>query len=134
MPRPDDTHYKVVSPLATHWREATCEEVDCIHYLHGWTIQVKTALSPAEVVVGAGDLAAEIRRSGKQYREERVGETSIFIFEAGQECFRPHVTPIGRDPLFMRESMGQRQMMEPEEFNHNWNEEHEGIKRIQERG
>jgi hypothetical protein len=28
--------YSALAPLATHFRAATCEDVDCGNYLHGW--------------------------------------------------------------------------------------------------
>ena len=28
--------YQMAQPLKTHWRPASCEEVDCPNYLSGW--------------------------------------------------------------------------------------------------
>ena len=28
--------FRVSQPLATHWREASCREVDCPHHVLGW--------------------------------------------------------------------------------------------------
>lgn len=71
--------FAITSPLATHFRPATCAEVDCPHYLNGWTTAV-----PA----GSKDEAV-IRRAGRHFTEQRQGEGFIqFTFPGGQPCFR----------------------------------------------
>ncbi|MGW1532335.1 hypothetical protein [Streptomyces aureus] len=87
--------YAVVQPLATHWRPATCAEVDCPHYLNGWRTRVENCTD---------DLLHAAKTSGRRYREFRVaaGETYL-IFEAGQPCFAAatHRKQIGREPLYI---------------------------------
>jgi hypothetical protein len=63
------------------WRRATCEEIDCPEFLHGWKNRVEGL--PAEMV------HAMRHQSGRRYTELRVadGETWL-VFEAGQPCFR----------------------------------------------
>lgn len=70
--------YGIAAPVSTHWRKATCEEVDCVNYLNGW----KTILP-----VGS-DLIAVLRSSGRRYTEEVVGDLIEFIFPSGQKCFQ----------------------------------------------
>ena len=68
------------APLATHFRPATCEEMGCPHYLHGWTtrIDLSTDLGQAQ--------ADYIRnRSGRPHVEVEPG---VFQFPPGQPCFR----------------------------------------------
>src|SRR2546426_5952298 len=77
------TTYQILAPVATHWRPATCAEVDCGPYLHGWVSRVdeRTDLGQAQ--------AHYIRReSGRAHREERddAGLT-VFTFGPGQRCF-----------------------------------------------
>lgn len=62
------------------WRSATCAEVDCPDYLHGWRIRVEGL--PPEMVHAA-------KSSGRRYAElpAAEGETWL-IFEAGQACFQ----------------------------------------------
>lgn len=87
--------YEVVSPLSTHFRQATCAEVDCPHYLNGWRVRVE-ALTP--------DLLHAARSSGRKHVEQSVteGETWL-VFEAGQPCFKAnqHRTLVGRPPLYV---------------------------------
>ncbi|MFJ4682059.1 hypothetical protein [Streptomyces sp. NPDC088789] len=93
-----------MSPLTTHMRQATCEEVGCDQFRQGWRVHLE-ALTP--------DLVHEARTArcvvnGRQvpyrYREERVAEGQTYlVFEAGQPCFRvaEHRAPIGRPPLYL---------------------------------
>jgi len=89
--------YQILRPTATHWRAATCAEVDCPNYLNGW-----------RTVVGeASDLgrrqAEYIReRSGRRFAETReVPDAVTFTFEAGQPCFAGHRLPVGRPELYV---------------------------------
>jgi hypothetical protein len=87
--------YAMVSPLRSHMRQATCEEVGCDHYRQGWRVHVE-ALTP--------DLLHAARTSGRRYREEHVAEGHTYlVFEAGQACFKAatHRAPIGRPPLYV---------------------------------
>jgi hypothetical protein len=71
--------YGIRSPMATHFRPATCAEVDCQPYQFGWVTTV-----PA----GSQDEAV-IRRAGRRFFEERVGGGFIqFKFPPGQSCFK----------------------------------------------
>jgi hypothetical protein len=35
--------YRIAAPLATHWRPATCAEVECPEYLNGWISDIDEA-------------------------------------------------------------------------------------------
>ncbi|MEV7154913.1 hypothetical protein AB0N77_09840 [Streptomyces misionensis] len=87
--------YAIVSPISTHMRRATCEEVGCEHYLNGWRVRVE-ALTP--------DLVRAARNSGRKYTEQSIaqGETWL-VFDPGQPCFKAHEhrAPIGRPPLYL---------------------------------
>lgn len=71
--------YRISAPLATHWRPATCEEVDCAHYTGGWA---------TTVMVDSADEAA-IRGSGRHWaaRELQPGGFVRYTFPPGQPCF-----------------------------------------------
>lgn len=87
--------YEMRSPLATHFRPATCAEVQCQHYLNGWQVHLEK-LTP--------DLQDAARTSGRRYREEHVAEGHTYlVFEAGQACFKAsqHRAPVGRPPLYI---------------------------------
>jgi len=92
-------HYKILNPASTHFRPATCEEVDCAGYLNGWK-------SVIDESTDLGRTQAEYirRRSGRMFTEDRtVAGLTEFTFPAGQSCFRSgeHKTNIGRAPLFV---------------------------------
>jgi hypothetical protein len=86
--------YQVVNPPATHFVKATCEEVDCPHWLNGWRVRVEGL--PPEMVHTA-------THSGRRYAEQHVadGETWL-VFEAGQPCFKAsqHMRRLDRPSLF----------------------------------
>jgi hypothetical protein len=97
MPATAYKTYQVAMPLATHWRAASCAEIDCGYYLNGW-----------QTIVPAGsELEALVRGSGRRFTEERQPAGLIeFRFEPGQSCFREstHRLPVGRpERLFVRD-------------------------------
>jgi hypothetical protein len=99
--RPEDMRtFMIRAPLETHWRPATCAEVDCPHYLGGWD----SIIDETDPDLGQAQ-AHHIRHdSGRRFTEERnaVGLT-IFHFEPGQTCFdaATHRTLLGRPELFI---------------------------------
>lgn len=95
MPAAAYKTYAVVQPLATHWRPATCAEVDCPHYLNGWRTQLET-LTP--------DLREAVRTSGRKHTVASVGPgVTYLVFESGQPCFAAsrHRIQVGRPPLYV---------------------------------
>ena len=71
--------FQATWPKASHWRQATCEEVACPHYLLGWV---------TKVVIGSdNDLYIRADRK-RRYKLEKEGGLHSYIFEAGQQCFR----------------------------------------------
>lgn len=70
--------YSIRAPVATHWRSATCEEVECELYTDGWRLR-KELLSETDT--------AYIISTGRQYMELDVadGETWL-VFEPGTPC------------------------------------------------
>lgn len=91
--------YVIDRPLETHWRPASCAEVDCAPHRNGWrtVVDERTDLGQAQ--------AYYIRRqSGRGYREERneAGAT-VFTFSPGQTCFKAdqHRLPLGRPEIYL---------------------------------
>ncbi len=86
--------FAISQPLATHFRPATCVEVDCGPHQHGWatTVDVNTDLGRKQ--------AYFIRkRSGRRFTEAPyVAGLIVFTFEAGQTCFSSdkHRVPLER--------------------------------------
>lgn len=91
--------YAIRTGLDTHYRKATCAEIDCPDYLNGWYLKIEG--TPQELLHIA-------THCGKRYRQGEVlieGQTQAFkalIFEAGQPCFREstHVKSLERPEFF----------------------------------
>ena len=109
--------YRVVSPLATHYRPGTCEEADCSQQAHGWQtrLDLKTELGVRQ--------ATYIRsQSGRTFVEQLdpASCTVLFIFAPDQPCFssvndngRPrqgHYIPLERPELYLVDSAGGRRI------------------------
>lgn len=100
--------YELLRPKATHYRTATCAEVDCRAMANGWitTADTNTALGVQQ--------ANYIRlRSGLHFTadESAVLLTGLvsFTFPAGQKCFAAHTVPLERDPLYIVRNGWQRE-------------------------
>jgi hypothetical protein len=98
MPLLDPHGYKTYSihaPIRTHFRKATCTEVDCPDYLNGWRVRLEHLNEEQRVWV---------RQTGRRYTEMAVrpGETWL-VFEAGQPCFRAteHRARVEREELYV---------------------------------
>lgn len=87
--------YQLIAPISTHFRRATCAEVDCPGYLNGW----RTTLAADD------ERCDYIRRhSGRRFTEERTADGMVtFHFSPGQMCFRAgeHVKSLEREPLYI---------------------------------
>jgi hypothetical protein len=98
-PKMDPTAYRsfeVHSPLKTHFRAATCAEVECQHHLAGWVSVIDVATEQGRT------WATAIKRSGRRYTLDSADTTLTFRFPAGQSCFKsPHRVPLGRPELFV---------------------------------
>ena len=100
VPRLDPQHFKtyeVSRPRSTHFRLATCAEVDCPNRARGWKsiIDVSTSLGQKQ--------ASYIRlHSGRAFEATGHGEMITFTFPAGQNCFSEHMVPLDREPVFRK--------------------------------
>lgn len=78
--------YQISAPKNTHWRTATCAEVDCQHAERGWKMIL-------DLTTDLGQRQARYikHESGRQYDivEQRDGLVTL-IFRGGQECFQEH--------------------------------------------
>lgn len=84
--------YQIVSPLSTHWRPATCAEVECPEYEKGWRVRIEGL--PPEMIHTA-------RTSGRKYSELEISANEHWlVFEPGQPCFR---APLHRQLLDKQE-------------------------------
>jgi len=89
--------YRIVAPLATHWRPATCDEVACPSHLNGWQTAVDEATDLGQ------RQARYIRRdSARGFSEARRADgLTVFTFTAGQQCFTQHQTRLDREERFL---------------------------------
>lgn len=90
--------FAVRSPISTHYRRATCAEIECPDYLNGWYLKIDGTPE---------DLLYIAKNSGRKYvvGEVMLDNGDIFqalIFEAGQGCFREstHVISLERPEFF----------------------------------
>lgn len=115
--------YTVRTPIQ-YLRDVDCRTARCPDYEHGWRTHLDVEHSPK-----AAELAEWIRhQSGRRYREgwtttdadgtvnfiegaRPPGETAVFVFPPGQECFRPHTVNDG--PIDLLVSRGDWRRSEP---------------------
>ena len=109
------THYRILRPLETHWRPATCEDVDCTAYSRGW----------ATIVPEVSPQARYIRQhSEREFTEESTeGGLVAFTFPPGQQCFKSHKLPReDTAPLFTKETPGRHRRLGFENWADDFNE------------
>lgn len=102
-------HYRISSPLDTHFRPGTCEEDHCTAYLNGWrtVVDENTGLGAEQAAYIRGDRTrrhietSELVEAppGQPITAARV--QTVFTFEAGQKCFRQHRVPIDKPELYL---------------------------------
>lgn len=94
------TTYRVVAPLKTHFRAATCEEAACPQMAHGWR-------SIVDESTNLGQMQAHFirRESGRSFKQDRQPDgLTVFTFAAGQRCFQQHRLRIEERPeIFLRQ-------------------------------
>lgn len=104
--------FRIVTPVSTHFRPATCEECNCKAYNEGWTYR--------KADLERENLLYIVTHAGKRYREmslpvgdirdvtgqfikeaERPVEVHL-VFEPGQKCFqeRTHRVPLSRPEFY----------------------------------
>lgn len=89
--------YAIVAPRSTHHRPATCAEVECEAWAHGWVTAVdeRTELGQRQ--------AGYIRtKSGRAYTMSGDADgRTVFTFKPGQSCFREHTVRLDRPELYV---------------------------------
>lgn len=89
--------YQVLSPLSTHFRDATCEEVGCINYQIGWrnVVDERNGLGQQQ--------AYFVRQQSRRSFTEERGEDGLttFTFASGQPCFTRHRVKLDRQELYL---------------------------------
>ena len=88
--------YQILKPVATHFRKATCADVECEH----WMLGFKTIIDESsELGRDQGDYIRT--QSGRHFTESRAGALTVFEFPPGQRCFGSHQKPLDREPLWI---------------------------------
>jgi len=91
--------YSMRRPRSTHWRRATCEEVDCRAYIEGFvtTVDIGTELGQRQFHFITHD-------KKRSYSMQRVGPTVVkFLFKPGTICmgYEDHKVPLDKLPFFL---------------------------------
>lgn len=90
--------YQILRPKTSHFRPATCADVECPAYSHGWRTSVDESTE-----LGMKQAHYIRSQSGRGYREHRdESGLTVFTFDAGQECFTEHTQALDRPALFIR--------------------------------
>ena len=87
--------YGLAKPAPTHRRPATCAEVSCRFHRDGWQMRVEESTP-----LGARQ-AALIKASGRHFTTVREQGATRYLFEAGQQCFRPHTVDLERPAIYL---------------------------------
>lgn len=90
--------YAIRQPLGTHFRRATCAEVNCRAYLNGWVTRVPITSQMAQYIRSKAH-----GRAFTEFTDRHSKGEAEFSFPAGQSCFRAseHRIPVGRAPLYV---------------------------------
>lgn len=99
VPRLAPNHFKtyeIIAPLSTHYRKATCAEVECAQYVNGWKTIVPSDSPQAQYIR---------TQSGRKFTEKRGESAGLaeFAFAPGQQCFGSdrHRVSLEREPLYV---------------------------------
>lgn len=88
--------FQVTSPIATHTRKGTCEEVECGAYLRGWKMQI-------DLNTELGQKQAHYIKhlSGRSYTVDGQQDGLVtLIFKPNQDCFAEHRVPLDRPEIY----------------------------------
>ena len=127
--------FRVAMPVSTHWDAASCEDVDCLAYLNGWSLIMPVA--------EAADAIATVKASGRAYSFRMVDRQTDdgmveYRFAAGQPCFAAsrHIAQTDRPALYIhgnRETQ-QSRVVQTNEWHERFVETLDGLHEIDERG
>lgn len=96
MPASSYKTYQILQPIQTHFRDASCQEVDCEAYANGWTTTIDTGTD-----LGKKQANYIWLHSGRHFAFVQNGTKVTFTFAAGQKCFRQHKVSLERDQIYV---------------------------------
>jgi len=92
--------YALRMPPATHFRKATCQEVDCRAYVNGWVTHIDVSTE-----LGQRQARYIVDKSGRTYTTNGTPDSTdtrvTFTFPPGQQCFADHQVPLEREPFYI---------------------------------
>lgn len=94
MPTQNYMTFQTTSPVETHYRKASCAEIDCPAYVNGWSYK-KEDLTAQDLYIAT--------HSGRNWREVHIGPGENYIvFDSGQSCFAAgtHVISLERPAFY----------------------------------
>lgn len=91
--------YQILAPVQTHYRPASCQEVDCEHWRNGWVTRIDVSTD-----LGARQANYIRLQSGRHFTVTQAADASkvTFRFPGGQRCFTAHRVPLERPAHFLR--------------------------------
>ena len=95
---PHTNTYQISWNRDTHFRVATCDEVDCPHFINGWVTRV--------VIGSPQDHYIKQDTSRKSIGVKIDDATIEYYYESGQKCFRQHQTKVERAPFLTIDQVG----------------------------
>ena len=118
--------YSISAPRNTHWRKATCEEVDCKYFREGWTYDFRQL--DHELL-----RAIELAQPRRHYRKVQHLGVEYWVFAPGQPCFAGHEKRIDR-PEFFFVTPNSKHLIVPKATQHaNWDNWQDDFANHQER-
>ena len=90
-------NYGLRTPINSHRRPASCEEINCQHWREGWLIVLDLRTDK-----GLSHEYTIKHTAHKKYKQELLEDgRTLFTFEAGQVCLRvaQHTTSLERAPF-----------------------------------
>jgi hypothetical protein len=125
--------FRIARPKKTHWRNATCSEVNCKPYQKGFRTIVGKDTQQAAYI--RGHLKIGGFTCGRPYQEQITADgMAIFTFPAGTECFDSHPVQVGRGDIFIKQTVERKSVLEPDQFIWLMNENHYAIKKALKEG
>lgn len=80
--------YQILAPPATHWRPATCAEIDCQPYRLGWASTVLPGSDMEATLLRAADGMVDGHRRRWSSRHRQEDGFVRYVFASGQLCFK----------------------------------------------
>lgn len=116
LPTEHMTTYQLAQPLATHYRQQTCQEAECANFHNGWEMGYDLT---DELKVEAANLLNHIaKKRDMKFTTQVLGTVVTFTFAAGNQCFESHYEPLERDPFAIKRNGDWRGNPRKETYTH----------------